>query len=190
MAQASQKQARSSSTTSQALALRDTDNREDVYEWEPQGVGTCSSESPAFSKASEDCLSLVSTGSSPFDSSLLGVSADGVNAYFFTHDKLAPQDENGELVKIYDARENGGFFVIPEPPPCRASDECHGAGTSPPPPPDFDVNNGTTGNELSPTIMHCKKGFVLRHDTCLKKSHRRKQKHRRRAAHHRRGGGK
>ena len=50
------------------LALRDSDNLTDVYEWEPAGTGTCSSESPTFSQASGDCLGLVSTGSSPFNS--------------------------------------------------------------------------------------------------------------------------
>ena len=52
---------------------------------------------------------LISTGTSPFDSSLLGVSADGTDAYFFTRDTLVPSDENGSRVKIYDARAGGGF---------------------------------------------------------------------------------
>ena len=32
-------------------------------------------------------------------------------------------------MRIYDAREGGGFFHIPAPPQCRASDECHGPGS-------------------------------------------------------------
>ena len=69
----------------------DLDNREDVYEWE------------------NGKTSLISTGLSPFNSSLLSASADGTDAYFFTRDTLVPQDINGSLVKVYDARENGGF---------------------------------------------------------------------------------
>ena len=151
------------------LALRDTDNLTDVYEWEPAGTGSCSAESPTFSMGSGDCLGLISTGSSPFNSKLLGVSANGTDAYFFTRDTLAPQDENGELVKIYDARENGGFFVTPEPPLCKSSDECHGAGSSPPPPPDFHRDPGKSGNLVETKHKDCRAGFVNKHGKCVKK---------------------
>ena len=40
-----------------------------------------------------------------------------------------PEDENGDAMKIYDARANGGFPTDPPPLPCQASDECHGPGT-------------------------------------------------------------
>ena len=73
--------------------------------------------------------SLISTGTSPFDSSLLGASADGTDAFFFTRDRLVPQDANGTLVKLYDARADGGFCPRPTAGRCKASDECHGAGT-------------------------------------------------------------
>ena len=55
------------------------------------GYRNCGPENPNFSKASGGCLGLISTGTSPFDSSLLGVSADGTDAYFFTRDTLVPQ---------------------------------------------------------------------------------------------------
>ena len=87
-----------------ALSPRDLDEKKDAYEWEPSGTGTCQEESPSFNKATGDCIGLISTGTSPFASSLLGVSANGTDAYFFTRDKLIPQDQNGQLVKIYDAR--------------------------------------------------------------------------------------
>ena len=58
-------------------------------------------------------LSCCPRGLSPFDSSLLGVSADGTDAYFFTRDVLVPQDKNGSLVKLYDARAEGGFPFLP-----------------------------------------------------------------------------
>ena len=35
-----------------ALVLRDADNRQDVYEWEPQGTGNCQPDSPAFFNSS------------------------------------------------------------------------------------------------------------------------------------------
>src|SRR5262249_20292682 len=71
---------------------------------------------------------------SQFDSSLLTVTADGVDALFFTREALAVNDFNGTLMKLYDARENGGFFVVPPLPECKASDECHGPGSQAAPP--------------------------------------------------------
>ena len=87
----------SSSTPTDALAPRDLNHRQDAYEW--------NGESPE----------LISTGVSPFDSSLLSASADGTDAFFFTRDSLVPQDENGTLAKVYDAREEGGFPFPPRP---------------------------------------------------------------------------
>ena len=60
---------------------------------------------------------------------LEGVSADGVDVYFSTFDTLVPQDHNGEFIKFYDARTGGGFPFQAPPPPCKAADECHGAGS-------------------------------------------------------------
>ena len=165
------------------LALSDTDNRADVYEWEPQGIGTCQTESPSFSKASGACLALISTGASPFASSLLGVGINGTDVYFFTRDTLAPQDENGELVKVYDARNDGGFFVTPEPPFCRSSDECHGAGSSSPPPPEFHRNLGEGGNEASARGKRCSAGFVKKGGKCIRK-HGHGKKHHKSKHHH------
>ena len=58
-------------------------------------------------------IELISTGSDPADSGLLSVSADGVNAYFFTRQILVPEDENATAMKIYDAREDGGLRDVP-----------------------------------------------------------------------------
>jgi hypothetical protein len=153
-------------TTPAPLVLNDTDRRLDVYEM------------------SDGAPQLISSGISQFDSALLSVSADGVDVYFFTHDRLAPaEDENGTLARIYDARVNGGFFSIPVPPPCAASDECHGAGTTPPGPADIkSAVPGSDGNE--PPAGHaraCPKGKVLKHGRCVKK----KKRHH---AHGRKGG--
>ena len=49
-----------------ALVLPDADNRQDVYEWEPQGTGNCQPESPAFFELSADCVSLISSGTGQF----------------------------------------------------------------------------------------------------------------------------
>jgi sugar lactone lactonase YvrE len=162
----------------EALTLRDTDRTGDVYEWEPGGTGGCGPSDPNYSDPTGSCLALISAGSGINASSLLGASADGTDAFIFTHDSLAPQDRNGPLVKIYDARVNGGFFDVPAPPPCAASDECHGAGSQSPGPPSITTTTGRPGNLAAKE--HKKKHHK-------KKSHE-KKKHHHKKAHKHRGG--
>ncbi len=147
-------------TSTEPLVLRDTDGRKDVYEW------------------SDGQLQLVSSGTSQFDSGLLTVSADGTDAYFFTHDTLVKEDTNGSVNKIYDAREDGGVFVLPEPPQCAASDECHGVGTKAAPPPSVSSIAGTAGQYQEPERKGCRKGQVKRHGQCVKR-----RRHPKRARH-------
>jgi hypothetical protein len=141
-------------TTVEPLVLRDTNNRPDVYERE------------------EGKLQLVSTGISNFDAGLLGVSSDGVNAFFYTRETLAPQDKNGETMKVYDAREGGGFLKIPSLPLCAAKDECHGPGTVPAPPPQIGTFKGNGGNVKR---LKCKKPKVKRNGKCVKKPKKKKK---------------
>jgi hypothetical protein len=148
--------------STEALAPRDLNHRNDAYEWSPKG------------KQPE----LISTGGSPFDSSLLSASADGKNAFFFTRDTLVPQDENGNLAKVYDAREDGGFAFLPDPVLCKASDECHGAGSAAPGPVPIGTIAGSGGN--SKEDKKCRKGFRRRGERCVKKPKQRKQHRKRR----------
>ena len=152
-----------------AIALLDSNGRKDVYEWEPPGTGNCVADNhdPNYFAFTGNCLSLISAGSSPHDSGLLSASADGTDAYFFTHDTLAHEDLNGPVTKIYDARVEGGFFDVPPPALCAASDECHGPGTQAPGPPAIGTIAGTPGNS-APSVA-CRKGFVKRHGKCVRK---------------------
>ena len=152
-------------TSSEPLVEGDGDRRRDVYEWEANDTGSC--------RSSSDCTSLISSGTSAFDSELLGASANGVDAFFITRDSLSPQDQNGDLVKIYDAREAGGFTYTPPSVPCKASDECHGAGTPAPSPPVLDSGGAHGGNGPSPQKSRCKSRRVRGHhgrsqNACLK----------------------
>jgi hypothetical protein len=112
-------------TSDEGLVLSDTNEKRDAYEW---SGGTK--------------VGIVSTGRSLADSSLLSVSQSGKDVFFFTRDVLVPEDENGGAVKIYDAREGGGYLQRTTTLPCAASDECHGPGTQEPPPPNI---NSVTG---------------------------------------------
>jgi hypothetical protein len=145
--------------TAEPLVPRDLDQKEDVYEWE--------NGSP----------NLVSTGLSPYNSSLLTASSHGTDVYFFTRDTLAPQDTNGSLVKVYDARENGGFPYTPPPVSCKASDECHGPSTQPGAAPPINTLAGTGGNEAQKAAVTCKKGQVKKNGKCVKKKKAKKKHH-------------
>jgi hypothetical protein len=158
------------------LVLRDSDGRKDVYEWEEEGAGNCEPRNPNLFPTGI-CLSLISSGSSPFDSSLLSASADGTDVLFFTHDSLASgEDLNGPLTKIYDARTEGGFFKVPPPALCAASDECHGPGTTAGAPPPIRTVAGAPGNN-GPSTVKCKKGFVKKHGKCVRKKQKKQKKH-------------
>ena len=87
--------------SNEQLVLRDQNSLEDAYEWK------------------EGTVRLISTGVSPYDSGLLSVSRDGKDAFFFTREQLVPEDENEEAMRVYDAREDGGVFVVPSSPPAR-----------------------------------------------------------------------
>jgi hypothetical protein len=159
-------------TSRNPLNLRDLNGRSDVYQTSTQGP------------------KLVSTGVSAFDSALLSASRDGKDVYFFTHDVLVPQDANGNLVKIYDARQGGGFYVPQTLPPCKASDECHGPGTQAPASPDIGTYKGV-GGQTSPKPAACKRKQVRRRGRCVRRSgvrHRAKKRRPRGSKKHREAG--
>ena len=142
-------------TSAEQLALRDTNRKKDAYEWE-NGV-----------------IDLISTGGSSGASGLLSVSSNGIDAFFFTRQVLSAQDDNGTSMKVYAAREEGGFFTDITPPPCQASDECHGPGTQPPAADQISTLEGVVGNS-TPSVQTCRKGLVRKHGRCVKRS---KKKH-------------
>jgi hypothetical protein len=84
----------------------------------------------------------------PETTGLEAVSRDGQDVYFSTFATLVDEDHNGQFVKFYDARTNGGFPQPPVNAPCAAADECHGADSSPPTPPTVTSGTdlGTSGN--------------------------------------------
>jgi hypothetical protein len=101
------------------LASRDTNGRQDVYEWEATGAGNCTESAPGYRPLREGCVNLISTGESPQGSELITASADGRDVFFKTESSLVPQDPG--LVDIYDARAGGGY-----PPPASPPDPCLG----------------------------------------------------------------
>jgi len=153
--------------SAEALVLRDVNKVQDAYEWSGRPE-------------------LISSGTDSSDSSLLSISADGTDAFFFTRETLVKGDDNGHHVKLYDARGNGGFFFVPPPPDCAASDECHGPGSQPPEETSLGTLSGSGGNAnpTPPTTSPCAKGKVRRHGRCVSKHSRGKKRHRAKQGRH------
>jgi hypothetical protein len=102
-----------------SLSVFDTNEGvEDVYQYEPQGVGTC--------KREGGCVSLISSGHEAIDSNLVDTDATGKNVFFTTRDQLTLKDKD-ELIDIYDAREGGGIASETEV----ARTECQGEACQP-----------------------------------------------------------
>jgi len=133
--------------TPEALVPRDTDGVVDVYEWR------------------EGVVSLITSGRSPSDNYLYGVTPDGSDVIFATNDTLLPRDHTGGSGSIYDARVDGGF-AEPATPACQA-DACQGQPTRPP------------SLALPASTSFAGKGNLVEHGSCRAFGHRaRKLAHR------------
>ena len=107
------------------LVPQATDGKENVYEYEPQSVGTCQS--------SSGCVGLISSGTSNQESVFLDASENGDDVFFLTAAKLVAADED-EAFDIYDARvcsESSPCLSSPaaNPRPCESTSSCRSAST-------------------------------------------------------------
>jgi hypothetical protein len=160
-----------------ALTPRDTNGREDVYEWEAPGEGSCSEASPTYSPQNGGCIDLISSGNSSRDSEFLDASPSGADAFFTTNSSLVPQDYG--LVDAYDARVNGGLPSPPVPP-----NGCEGEACQHPAPPPGSVTPSSEGPEdQAPTTKKgkCPKGKHRVKGKCVKKKAKHKASSKRRA---------
>ncbi len=143
--------------TADALVPGDTNDKQDVYEWDH---GT---------------VYLISSGTSDDVSAFVDSSANGDDAFFTTRSQLVPQDQD-ENSDMYDARVNGGF---PNEPPLAApcSDEaCQGPLSATPTPP-----TAATATFVAPAedMAHGESPYGKPTRT-HKKPHKHKQRHKKR----------
>jgi hypothetical protein len=115
--------------SAEPLVPQDTNGWLDVYEWERTGAGGC--------RETGGCVYLLSDGSDPESSYLLGVSDSGNDAFIITRAQAVAWDRN-DLDDVYDARVGGV-----QPP---AASVCSGAGCQgvPPAPPIFATPSSVT----------------------------------------------
>jgi hypothetical protein len=118
-----------------ALVPQDVNGTWDVYEYEPPGVGDCTTSSATFGERSGGCVGLISSGTSAEESVFLEASEDGGDVFFRTAAQLAPQDRDTAM-DVYDAHECTEQAPCPAavttPPPCTTGDACKPAPTPQP----------------------------------------------------------
>jgi hypothetical protein len=100
----------------------------DVYQYEPQGVGSCAT--------AGGCVSMLSSGTSDRESAFLDASASGNDVFFLTSQSLVPTDVDS-VFDAYDARvctEASPCITPPPPPaaPCSSEATCRTGGASTP----------------------------------------------------------
>jgi hypothetical protein len=182
--------------SSDALVPADVNGREDVYEYEPVGVGGCrapgygQSASVVYSEGVGGCVGLISAGTSSEESAFEDASESGGDVFFLTLSKLAPQDYDTSI-DLYDAHEcTASAPCAPAapltPPPCTTGDACK-PGPTPQPTlfgePSSETFSGA-GN-IVPSVSRpavkpkkslrprkCKRGFKKARGRCVKKAKR------------------
>jgi hypothetical protein len=103
-------------------------HKENVYQYEPTGLGGCAK--------SAGCVSLVSSGTSSQESAFIDASPTGDDVFFVTSQQLLPQDRD-QSFDLYDARVCTASSPCippppPPPPPCGDEASCRPPGSSPP----------------------------------------------------------
>jgi hypothetical protein len=174
------------------LVPQDVDGTWDVYEYEPPGIGSCTTGSATFSPRSGGCVGLISSGESIEESAFLDASENGDDVFFLTASQLTSANPGGGA-NIYDAHVCGAEGVVcttsvVQSPPCTTEASCKPAPTPQPtlyaPPPSATFNGpgdlapppgGRASNPPKVTkkrTVKCNRGYVKKKvkkkETCVK----------------------
>ncbi len=195
------------------LVPQDTNKLEDVYEYEPEGTGDCTSSTSSATVVyvkelaghpDGGCVGLISSGTSNTESAFYDASENGDDVFFDTTAQLSSQDKDKDY-DLYDAHvcNSEGIPCQTEPvipPPCEEGESCK-AATSPQPeifgPPPSATFNGA-GNLAPPAAAvvktkpktkpaKCKRGYMKKKNKCVRPGKSKKTKARK-ADNHRRAG--
>lgn len=125
-----------------ALVPADVNGKEDVYEYEPSGVGSC--QPPGYGQSASNlyvesiggCVALITAGTSSEESAFMDASETGSDVFFLTASHLSPQDYDTSI-DLYNAHEctaSSPCASAPAlaPPPCTTGDACKPAPTPQP----------------------------------------------------------
>jgi hypothetical protein len=171
--------------SSDALVPQDTNGTQDVYEYEPEGAGSCTASDQDFHVVLAGCVSLISSGTSGEESAFLEASENGNDVFFLTASQLVPGDID-TAYDIYDAHvcsmESPCPPVAPPGPPECAGDACHGLVEAPNDPTPGSLSFQGAGNLNTPVSSGSKsKTVAKRKHKTVKKHSKKRRKTRRRA---------
>jgi NHL repeat len=145
----------------EALVPRDTNGKQDVYQWQrSQSEQECLEQigGELHVPDSGGCLSLISSGTDSEDVEFVDASEDGEDVFFLTSSSLLPQDI--DFRDLYDARVGGGFPPPPTPEPECEGDACQSPASPPPAPTPASATYRGAGNvsEQQGSRPRCPKG--------------------------------
>jgi hypothetical protein len=167
------------------LVPQDTNGKEDVYEYEPSGVGSCGEPS--------GCVNLMSRGTSSEESAFLDASGEGKDVFFLTAARLSPSDTDS-AGDVYDAHVCSASAPCPGvvapvvPPSCSTSASCRTASAAQPeifgPQPSATFSGSGNAGVSVPVakakakskVVKCKRGFVKKRNKCTKNKKPKKSK--------------
>ena len=175
------------------LVPQATNGVENVFEYEPGGVGSCEGTGSIYSPRSAGCTSLISSGTSAGESAFVDASESGDDVFFVTNGKLVSQDAD-TAYDMYDAHVCSSVAPCPSasvvvPPACTTADSCRvaaspqpqifgspssetfsGAGNAPPVP-------LVTPKKVTKKTVKCKRGFVKnKKNKCIPKKTKKAKK--------------
>jgi hypothetical protein len=112
--------------SSDGLVSQDVNGREDVYEFELGGLGSCPG-----SAVGSGCVALISSGQGAGDSDFVDASVSGGDVFFTTGQQLVPADRD-PAADMYDAHVcSASASCLPASPvalpPCDSTDSCRAA---------------------------------------------------------------
>jgi hypothetical protein len=177
--------------SAEALVPRDTNGKEDVYEYEMVGVGSCTVSDESFSEKADGCISLISSGTDSQDTTFLDAGDEGNDVFIRSRAQLVPQDVD-HVYDVYDAHvcsTSAPCYPVPPvtPPTCSSGDGCRPAPS--PQPAAFGAPASATfsgaGNVVGAVgasvakkqtlkkTVKCAKGKKFSHGKCIKAKRKR-----------------
>lgn len=174
------------------LVSQDTNGLEDVYEYEPEGIGNCDSSVSSTmivyvrevaGRPVGGCVGVISSGTSSAESVFYDASENGGDVFFDTKSRLGGEDYDNSY-DVYDAHVCTGEVPCKatpvSPPPCDSGDSCKVAPS--PQPAIFGAPASATfsgAGNVTPTTpnpktvtknaIKCAKGKKPSHGRCLKR---------------------
>lgn len=139
---------------SDGLVPQDTNGVMDVYQYEPPGVGNCATTATTYASAAGGCVGLISSGTSPQESTFLDASENGDEVFFLTAARLTTNDVDSAF-DVYDAHACSASSLCP--PAASSIPACEGDSCQNPGSPPNDSTPGSLtyqgpGNLTPPTI--------------------------------------